>query len=312
MAEAERVSQTVMTPVQAEEVGFSVSLPGLDLATLIQMASSQGQRLIVRVGSQQHEGLLYFASGRLVHATADGFAGEPAVRRMLLWSGGDFQVCERPWPSQPSIHTSIEALLLRAAHSRDEDVRQSQVPVPLVPPVRALPSRDVLPTEPPVSSMSPVSSLPHVPSVSAASTTVAGTGPRAVTMRREPPPIPPPPALYPPSSTAPLAPVPSVASVAPVAPVARAESAIVASVRVSEDGQVTTGHGDGEALSQLVSYTVRLATLAGAHLGLGPLDALYADLGDRRVVVFNDDGDTVGLVLTPGSTVNDLRRQLGV
>jgi hypothetical protein len=128
-------------------------------------------------------------------------------------------------------------------------------------------------------------------------------------MRREPPPIPPPPALYPPASTAPLAPIPSVT---PPAPIARAESSIIASVRVSEDGQVTTGHGDGEALSQLVSYTVRLATLAGAHLGLGPLDALYADLGDRRVVVFNDDGDTVGLVLTPGSTVNDLRRQLGV
>lgn len=286
MAEVERISQTVMTPVQAAEVGFSVSLPGLDLATLIQMASSQAQRMIVRVQSQQHEGLLYFASGRLVHATADGFAGEPAVRRMLLWSGGAFQVCDRPWPSQTSINTTIEALLLRAAHSRDEDVRQSQVPIP---PVRALPSRDVLPTEPPVSSVASAQTMPP---------TQAATGPRAVTMRREPPPIPPPPALLPPTSQPP--------------PPARVESAILASVRVSEDGEVTAGHGDGEALSQLVSYTVRLATLAGAHLGLGPLDALYADLGDRRVVVFNDDGDTVGLVLTPGSTVNDLRRQLGV
>lgn len=264
MADVERVSQTVMSPLRAEEAGFNVRMPGLDLATLIQMASAQRQRLIVRVQSHGHEGLLFFAQGQLVHASADGFAGEAAVRRMLVWPGGDFQVCERPWPAQPSINASIEALLLRAAQSRDEDTHhRSEAPV------RAVSNRDV--------DRSQASSRP-------------ATGPRAVPMRREPPQLPPPP------------PVPSE----------RAESAVVASVRITEDGQVIPGHGDADTLSQLVAYTMRLGTLAGAHLGLEPMDALYADLGDRRVVVFNDQGDTVGLVLTPGTTVTELRKQLGV
>lgn len=264
MADLDRVSQTVMSPIRAEEVGFNVRMPGLDLATLIQMASAQRQRLIVRVQSQNHEGLLYFMQGQLVHATADGFAGEPAFRRMLDWAGGDFQVCDRPWPTQTSINTSIEALLLRAAQSHDEDVQRRSEP-----PVRALPNRESLRSQAP---------------------SREATGPRAVPMRRDPPQLPPPPPL----------------------PVERPESSVVASVRISEDGQVIPGHGDADTLSQLVAYTMRLGTLAGAHLGLGPMDAIYADLGDRRVVVFNDAGDTVGLVLTPGTTVTELRRQLGV
>lgn len=274
MIDVDRVSQTLMTPVRAEEEGFNVRMPGLDLATLIQMACAQRQRLIVRVQSHGHEGLLFFAQGQLVHATADGFAGETAVRRMLVWQGGDFQVCERAWPSQPSINASIEALLLRAAQSQDEDVkRRSEAPV------RALPTRN-----------------------SQAQSSREATGPRAVPMRREPPQLPPPPPL--PNTMA--------NSMQATAPSERPESAVVASVRISEDGQVIPGHGDADTLSQLVAYTMRLGTLAGAHLGLGPMDALYADLGDRRVVVFNDQGDTVGLVLTPGTTVTELRRQLGV
>lgn len=265
MSDVERVSQTVMSPARADETGFNVRMPGLDLATLIQMASSQRQRLIVRVQSSGHEGLLYFSQGQLVHAVADGFAGEIAVRRMLGWPGGDFQVCERAWPSQTSINGSVEGLLLRAAQSSDEDTHRRSEP-----PLRALPHRD--------------SHRAQAPSREA-------TGPRAVPMRREPPQLPPPP---PPHATE------------------RADASIVASVRISEDGQVIPGHGDAETLSQLVAYTMRLGTLAGAHLGLEPMDALYADLGDRRVVVFNDQGDTVGLVLTPGATVTELRRQLGV
>lgn len=269
MPDVERISQTVMSPARAEDEGFNVRMPGLDLATLIQMASAQRQRLIVRVLSSGHEGFLFFSQGQLVHATADGFAGEPAVRRMLVWAGGDFQVCERAWPTQTSINASVEALLLRAAQSRDEDThRRSEAPV------RPLPNSESLRSQPPPRE---------------------ATGPRAVPMRREPPQLPPPP---PPTPATQLA--------------ERSESAVIASVRISEDGQVIPGHGDADTLSQLVAYTMRLGTLAGAHLGLEPMDALYADLGDRRVMVFNDQGDTVGLVLTPGTTVAELRRQLGV
>jgi hypothetical protein len=116
MVKAGRVSRTVIKP----QPGFRAELPGLDLATLIQMTCARRERLVVRVSSYGEEGFLYSADGRLVHATVGDLAGDEAVLRMLAWATGEFSVCERPFPLHPSVATSTEGLLLRAAQRVDE------------------------------------------------------------------------------------------------------------------------------------------------------------------------------------------------
>ncbi len=104
--ETKRISHTVLKSFD----GFRAEIPGLDLATLIQMASSNRERLVVRAGSEGHEGYLYFDGGKLVHALAGGATGEEAVTRMLGWKRGDFTMCHRPWPRDHSIPVGTEAL----------------------------------------------------------------------------------------------------------------------------------------------------------------------------------------------------------
>lgn len=116
LVKAGRVSRTVIKPGP----GFRAELPGLDLPTLIQMTCARRERLVVRVSSYGEEGFLYSSEGRLVHATTGDLVGEEAVLRILAWPAGDFSLCERPFPLHPTIESSTEGLLLRAAQRDDE------------------------------------------------------------------------------------------------------------------------------------------------------------------------------------------------
>ncbi|MFT3923173.1 MAG: DUF4388 domain-containing protein [Myxococcales bacterium] len=225
--------------------GFRAQIPGLDLATLIQMASSHRERMVVRVGSEGNEGYLYFDAGQLVHAAADDATGEAAVTRMLGWKRGEFTVCHRPWPRQTSIDASTDALLIRAAQRRDEaDVKQ----------------RDSKP------------------------------------------------ALRPLSSALTLAPRPDHHGGLD----ALDEPAMIASVRLDMNGELISEHGQNEHLAPLVAYVTRIGALLGATLGLESFDALHVELGGKRLLVFADGGEMVGLMMSAGPAVNELRHQLGV
>jgi hypothetical protein len=245
--ETKRISHTVLKSSE----GFRAQIPGLDLATLIQMASAHRDRMVVRVGSDGREGYLYFDEGRLVHAAAESALGEAAVVRMLGWTRGEFTTCHRPWPRQVSIHSSTEALLIRAAHARDEaDALQR-------------PSREPA-------------------------------------MGRRP-------SARPLSGALSLAPPPSDAD-----GLSAEEPAMIGSVRIDMNGDVIALHGQNEQLAPLVAYITRIGALLGATLGLESFDALHVELGGKRLLVFADGGEMVGLMLSAGPAVNELRLQLGV
>ena len=93
-------------------------------------------------------------------------------------------------------------------------------------------------------------------------------------------------------------------------PTAR-EHAVRASVRLSSGGELVSAEGDEEMFGELVAYLIRLGAVLGAELALEPFESLHAELGGERLVVFADGSDTVGLLLRPGATASELRRQLG-
>jgi hypothetical protein len=90
------------------------------------------------------------------------------------------------------------------------------------------------------------------------------------------------------------------------------ESALLASVRVDEQGRVLSAFGDVDLLSQLVAYVVQLMALVQAELSLDRFAALHAELAGQRVLVFADATEVVGLMMRPGSEAQDLKQRLGV
>lgn len=85
-----------------------------------------------------------------------------------------------------------------------------------------------------------------------------------------------------------------------------------ASVRIDMNGEVVAQQGESDALASLVGYVTRMGALLGSQLGLESFDALSAELGSRRVLVFVEGDEMVGLMLAPGALHTELRRQLGV
>jgi hypothetical protein len=93
---------------------------------------------------------------------------------------------------------------------------------------------------------------------------------------------------------------------------APAGTAALACVRVARSGEVVAAQGAVDQLTQLVSYVGRLTALISSELALDPFHALCAELMGLRVVVFEDAGELVGLMLEPGPEVQALRQRLGV
>jgi hypothetical protein len=142
-----RISQTVIKTGPAP-AGFRAELRGVDLSTLLQVACAQRDRTVVRVhGHEGEEGYVYIAEGTLCHASVGALSGESALVHMLGWQHGELSVCERPWPLHPSLHGSLDALLIRAAQLHDEAHRSDSallsaehvtlVPTPSVAPLDA-------------------------------------------------------------------------------------------------------------------------------------------------------------------------------
>jgi hypothetical protein len=90
------------------------------------------------------------------------------------------------------------------------------------------------------------------------------------------------------------------------------EGPVLASVRVDMNGEIVARNGAADALAPLIGYITRMGALLGVQLGLDPFEALAADLGTKRALVYVEGNEMVGLLLGPGALYQELRQQLGV
>ncbi len=88
--------------------------------------------------------------------------------------------------------------------------------------------------------------------------------------------------------------------------------AMIASVRIDMNGEIVTEHGNHENLAALTAYVTRIGALLGVAMGLESFEAMHVELGGKRLLVFADGAEMVGLLMLPGPAVNELRQQLGV
>src|SRR5690606_12113907 len=65
------------------------------------------------------------SNGDLIHAELGALTGEAAAAQILAWDDGEFKSCERPLGAV-TIHSSLQALLLRLARDSDEAAALSE------------------------------------------------------------------------------------------------------------------------------------------------------------------------------------------
>lgn len=111
----------------AASPGFSVRLEGASLFDLVQFECLDRERKLLRVTAAGRTGFLFFRDGNLVHATTSDLVGEAAVRAMLGWENGQVTHSEGVWPTNESITSSWQSVLLRIAHADDEEGRNDNV-----------------------------------------------------------------------------------------------------------------------------------------------------------------------------------------
>ena len=113
--------------LELELEGFSALIKGASLWDLVQMECLGRSHRAVRVTHRHQHGVLFFDAGRLIHAETAHAIGEAAALEILTWDSGSFDPCDSDWPRSPTINTSTEGLLLKAAQGRDEEGRQSNL-----------------------------------------------------------------------------------------------------------------------------------------------------------------------------------------
>jgi len=89
---------------------------------------------LVAVTFEGQTGNLYFAEGEVVHAEADGLSGEAAVRAVIAWPEGAFELVPNTTTLKRTVHKSVSHLLLDAHRDLDEHRRATAAAKP---PVRA-------------------------------------------------------------------------------------------------------------------------------------------------------------------------------
>ena len=109
--------------------GSTGSLPLVDLLQVWGLNRTSG---LVTVAFDGRTGRLYLVEGQVVHADADGRTGEPAVRMILSWPEGTFELAPNTTTLERTIQKSLSHLLLDAHRELDEARRATPAPAPKV------------------------------------------------------------------------------------------------------------------------------------------------------------------------------------
>jgi hypothetical protein len=98
-----------------KHVATSGNLADLDLLTLTQILCRAGRPAALELLQDEQRGWIYFENGRVVHATLDTLAGEPALLVLLRWKTGRFRIMPGFYPPDQTLELSwpdLTALVL--------------------------------------------------------------------------------------------------------------------------------------------------------------------------------------------------------
>ncbi|MFN2366199.1 MAG: response regulator [Desulfurivibrionaceae bacterium] len=103
-----------------EDNMFKGTVAGVGLTDVIQIKALSGVNSALRVKEGEHQGIIYFEGGRIVHAICDDLEGDEAFYQIMEFNGGlldSVNVKEMP---DRTIESPVEALLMEGVRRMDE------------------------------------------------------------------------------------------------------------------------------------------------------------------------------------------------
>jgi hypothetical protein len=73
---------------------------------------------------------MYFSEGQVTHAAYGPLLGDPAVFKVLRWTGGNFQVNFEAKTTQATTNLNTQGLLMEGLRLLDESQRDGDEPTP--------------------------------------------------------------------------------------------------------------------------------------------------------------------------------------
>lgn len=122
--EYDRFVQLVDEAMARPAVGFSGAISVQTLPDIVQLYSLSGATGLLSVKHRGTVGQIYFEQGAIVHAAADGVAGEEAFYDVMHWRAGEFSMRVGQAAPTRSIRASWHELLMESCRRIDERHRE--------------------------------------------------------------------------------------------------------------------------------------------------------------------------------------------
>ncbi len=90
------------------------------LMDIIQMESLSHSSSVLKITNGSLVAKIWFQNGEIIDAEAPEVKGEPAVRKVLSWKTGAFEILPAELNRSRKVHTSVQGLLLESAQAMDE------------------------------------------------------------------------------------------------------------------------------------------------------------------------------------------------
>ena len=113
--------------VLKENEGFQGTVDGIELMDIVQFNGLSRATAALKVTTRDHEGMIFFKNGEVVHAMCDNESGERAFFTILRFQGGTLQNIRGVEPPTVSITKNLESLLFEVALKSDEEEEKGEV-----------------------------------------------------------------------------------------------------------------------------------------------------------------------------------------
>lgn len=101
--------------------GFKGAVAGLSLTDVIQLKGHNKYTGAISVEYGEHQGVIYFVDGEIIHAVLGEESGEQAIYAIIKWPGGTFNIHPEMTSNVCTIHYRTDFLLLEALRRLDEE-----------------------------------------------------------------------------------------------------------------------------------------------------------------------------------------------
>ena len=113
--------------VLKENEGFQGTVDGIELMDIVQFNGLSRATAALKVTTTDHEGMIFFKNGEVVHAMCDNESGERAFFTILRFQGGTLQNIRGVEPPTVSITKNRESLLFEVALKSDEEKEKGEM-----------------------------------------------------------------------------------------------------------------------------------------------------------------------------------------